>query len=142
MARELENFLSHTTHTSRFGVEGESIQSIDIVLYSKMEHTSTSGRGGASTYVISTGVRSGVISTGFIKIHHICVGGGNCSDSGNAKNAEDSIVLSSSLSYWGMTTNRMKEEILQQHMVCVIKKSGPKGSRELDTHHDNAIKAV
>ena len=80
MARELENLLSHTTHTSRFGVEGESIQSIDIVLYSKMEHNSTSGRGGASTYVISTGVRSGVISTGVITIHHIHVDDGNGDD--------------------------------------------------------------
>ena len=70
---------------------------IDIASSSKMEYTSTAGRGRASTGVISTGVRSGVIPTGGITIHHIHVGGGDVSDSDNASNADDSIVSSSSL---------------------------------------------
>ena len=75
---------------------------IDIVLSSKMEHTFTSGRGGSST---------GVISTGVITIHHIHVGNGNGtgSGSGNADNADDSIFLSSSLLYWRRTTKQTKE---------------------------------
>ena len=68
---------------------------------------------GVSTGVISTGVRSGVISTGVIPGHHICFGDGDGADSGNADDSEDSIVSSSSLSYWGETTKQTKEEILQ-----------------------------
>ena len=83
----------------RVGVEGESIKIIDIASYSKMEHTSKSRRGGASTGAIYTGVRSSVIYTGVITIHHIRVGGGYGYVSGNTKNADNAIVLSPSLSY-------------------------------------------
>ena len=61
-------------------MEGESISVIDISSSSKMEHTSTSERWGASTGVIYIGIRSGVISTGVITIHHIHVDDGNGDD--------------------------------------------------------------
>ena len=49
MARELENLLFPADQTLRVGVEGESIANIGIASSSKMEHTSTAGRVGAST---------------------------------------------------------------------------------------------
>ena len=72
---------------------------IYIASYLKMGHTSTARIRGASIGVIYTGVRSGVIPTRVIPIYHIRVGNGNGADSGNAKNADNSIVYSSSLSY-------------------------------------------
>ena len=91
-----------------------------------MEHISTTSRGGESNIVA-------------IPTHNICVGNGNDIGSGNsADNFENSTVLSSLLSYWGRTTKRMKEEILQHCVVCVISKRGPEGSRERDIHQVNA----
>ena len=57
MARELESILLPDTQTLRVGVEGDSTAIIDIEPSSKMEHTSTARRGGASRGVIYTGVR-------------------------------------------------------------------------------------
>ena len=94
-------------------MESKLIAIIDIVLSLKMEHTSTAERGRESTCVISTGIRSGVISKVVIPIHHIHVGDGDVADSGNANDSDDSIVSSSSSSYWKSTTKQMKEEILQ-----------------------------
>ena len=61
MATELRNLLSPDSQTSLVGVKGELISIIDISMSSKMEHTYTSRRVGASTGVISTSVRSAVI---------------------------------------------------------------------------------
>ena len=68
-------------------MEGESIAIIDISQYLKTKHTYTAGRGRAST---------GVIYTGVITIHHICIGDGDGDVTGsrNADNDEDSIVSS------------------------------------------------
>ena len=98
-----------------------------------MEHTPTDGRGWAST---------GVISTGIIAIHRICVGDGDSAASGNSGDADNSIASSSSSSYLGRPTKRTKEEILQQHVVCIKDKSGLKGAREPNTHHENATKVL
>ena len=95
-----------------------------------MEHISTTRRGGAST-------------TGAIPIYHICIGEGNNVGSSNGSgNADDSIVASSSSSYWGRTTKRTKEDILQCRVVCVKSKRGPKGSGERDINHANVTKAL
>ena len=110
-------------------MEGRFIAIIDIVSSSKKERNSTAGIGGASTGVISTVIRSSVISTGVIPIHHIRVGDGDGADSDNANNSDDAIVFSSSLSYWGRTNKQTKEEILLQCVVCVKNKRGPKVSR-------------
>ena len=59
------------------------ISIIDIVLSFNIEHTSTAGRGGAST--------------GVSPIHYIRVGDSEGSGIRNADSAEDSIILSSSL---------------------------------------------
>ena len=92
MARELENILSPAAWTSQVGVGGNLIEIIDIKLSSKMEHISTTGRGGAST-------------TGAITIHHIHLGEGDDVGSSNGANdAKNSIILSSSFLYWGQTT--------------------------------------
>ena len=123
-------------------MEGKSIAIVEIVSSSKMEHNSTDRRGGAPTAVISTGVRYGVISTGVILIHHICVGGGDGAISGNADDANYSIVSSSSLLYLRITINQTKEDILQRRVVCVKKKYAPKGPRECDIHHTKATKAL
>ena len=125
-------------------MEGETIEIIDIASSSNMEHTYKDGRGGAYTSVISTGVRSGVISTGIIFIHYIRVGDGNGACSVNADDADDddnSVVSSTSSSYWGRTTKRMKEEILQRNLMCVKNKRGPEGLRERGIHHANETKA-
>ena len=95
VVRELENLLLPAPQYSGFGVEGTAIAIIDITSSLKMEHTSTDGRGGASKYVIPTGV---------IPIHHIRVGNGNGAGSRNDDDADDSIVSSSSSLYWGRTT--------------------------------------
>ena len=92
-----------------------------------MEHTSTDGISVSSKGVIYTGIRSGVISTVGIPIHHIHVGDGDVADSGNANDSNYSIVSSSSSSYWKSTTKQMKEEILQWRVMCVKNKCGPKG---------------
>ena len=97
MAREFDNLLSPTSQTSRVEVGGESIAIIDIASSSKMENNSTSERGGSSTGLISTGVRSGVIYTGVITIHQIRVGDDDGDDSSKTNNADDYIVSSSSL---------------------------------------------
>ena len=103
---------------------------IDIASSLKMEHISTSGRGGS-------------FNIGAITTHHTCVGEGNDAGSINdANNFDNLIVLSSSSSYWGQTTNRTKEEIFQRHMVCVKSKRDPGGSREGSIHHTNATKAL
>ena len=133
VSRELENLLSPAPQTLRVRVEGESIAIIDIAFSSKMEHNSTAGREGSST---------GVISTGVIPIHHIRAGDGNGNVRGNADDADNIIVSSSSSSYWGRTTKLKKEEILQKCVVCVKSKRGPKGSRGSDIHHTNATKAL
>ena len=83
-----------------------------------------------------------VWNTGVITIHHIRVGDGNGAGSGNADDDDNSIVLSSSSSYWVRTTNRTKEEILQQCVVCVNNKRDPKGSRERNIHHAKALKDI
>ena len=125
---ELESFLLPAAWKLRVVVEGKSISIIDTVLSSKMEHISTSGKGGAST-------------TAAISIHHICVGEGNGVDSGNgAEYADDYIVSSSSLLYWGRKTKQMKGEILQCRVVCVKIKCFPEGSREQDIPHATATK--
>ena len=85
VSRELENLLSPADQTFQVGVEGKSIEIIYISLSLKMEHTSTTGRGGEYT--------------GVIPIHHICVGYGGGAGRGNTDDAENSIILSSSLSY-------------------------------------------
>ena len=100
MARELEFLLWPADQTSRAGKEIESGAIIDIALFSNMEHTSTSERGGAST---------GVISTVIIPVHYICLGDDNGTGSSNTDNSDDSIVSSSSLSYWRRTTKHTKE---------------------------------
>ena len=64
-------------------MEGELIAIIDIASSSKTENNSTVGRGGAYT---------GFIYTGIIPIHQIRVGDGYDADSGNADNADNSIV--------------------------------------------------
>ena len=110
-------------------MEGKLIEIIDIVMSLKMEHSSTTGRGVAST-------------TGDIPTHHICIGDRNDAISGNgAENSDNSIILSSSLSYWSRTTKRMKDKILQRRVVCVKRKRAPKGSKERDIHHGNATQA-
>ena len=114
-------------------MEGESIAIIDIASSLKMEHTSTSRIGGAST---------GVISTGVTPIHHICVDYGDGVGSGNAEDSDNSIVSSSSSSYRGRTTKQMKEDIFQQCVVCAKNKRGPKGSRERNIHHSNTTKSL
>ena len=98
-----------------------------------MEHNYTAGRGGAST---------GVIYTEVIPIHHIRVGDGDGAGSGNADNADNSIVSSPSSLYWGRTTKRTKEDILQLRVVCAKNKRWPKGSRERKIHHANATKTL
>ena len=99
VTRKLDNLLLPAPQTLRVGVQGESIAIIDIASSSKTEHTYTAGRGRESPGIIYTGVRSGVIPTRVIPIYHIRVGNGNGADSGNANNANNSIVYSSSLSY-------------------------------------------
>ena len=79
VARELENLLLPAPWTPRKILEGESIVIIDISLYFNMEHTSTAGRGGLST---------GVIYTGIILNHYICISDGNDSGSSNTDDAE------------------------------------------------------
>ena len=140
--KELGNLFSPANKTLRVGVEGDFIAIIDIASSLKMEHTSTDGRRGASTDVISTSVRSGVISTEIIPIHHIFVGDGNDADIGKDNNAENYIFSSSSLSYWLSTTKRTKEKILQQRVVCVKNKCGPKDSWECNIHHSKSTKAL
>ena len=85
MSRELENLLSPADQTLKVGVEGKLIAFIYISSSLKIEHNSTAGRGGQYTGVIPT--------------HHICVGDGDCAGRGNADDADNSIILSSSLSY-------------------------------------------
>ena len=135
MARELDNILFPASQISQVGVEGKTIAIIDVAFSSKMEHTSTDGRWGAST---------GVIYTGVISIHHICVGDGNGDGAGssNVDDANNYIVSSSSLLYWGRTTKQTKEEIFQQCVVCVKNKRGPEGSRERKIHHAKSTKAL
>ena len=95
-----------------------------------MKHNSTSRRGGEST-------------TGDIPIHHIHVGDGDDADSGNGADDDgDSIVSSSSFSYWGCATNQTKEEILQHRFMCAKSKHGPEGSRERNICYCNATKAL
>ena len=142
LKRELKKLLSPAPQTSQVGVEGKLIAMIDIASSSNMEHTSTAGRVGASTGVSYIGVSSGVIYTGFITIHHINVVDGNVANSGNVNDADNSIVWSSSLSYWWRTTKQTKEEILQHRVVCVKKKRDPEGSRKRDIHHANATKVI
>ena len=100
-------------------MESEYIAGINIALSSKMEHNTTAGRGLVST---------GVISTGNIPIHHICIGDNNGAGSGNSDDSENSIVSSSSSLYYGRTTKKTKEESFQQRVVCVKNKCGPEGS--------------
>ena len=107
-----------------------------------MEHTSTTGIGGASKGVIITGVGYGVISKGVIPIRHICVSDEDGADSGNSNDADNTIISSLSLLYWGRTTKRTKEEILQRHVVCVKDKHVPEGSRERKIRHANAMKVI
>ena len=133
VARELENILFPAHQNSRVGVEGELIAIIDNASSSKTEHTSTSGIGGAST---------GIISTGVITIHHIHIGDGNGTSGGKTDNADDSIFSSSYFSYWGRTTKQTKEDILQRYVVCAKTKRAPKGSRERNIHHAKATKAL
>ena len=122
VASKLESLLLPADRTSRFGVEGRSIEIIDIALSSKMEHNSTTRRGGASI-------------TGDITIHHINDGDGNDAVRGNgADDAENSIVLSSSLFYWVHTTKITNEEILQRCVVCV------KSKRESEVNIIRAVK--
>ena len=71
-------------------MEGESIEIIDIASSSKIEHTPKSGIWGVSI---------GVIYTGVIPIHHICVGDGDGACRGNTEDADDFIILSSSFFY-------------------------------------------
>ena len=95
-----------------------------------MEHNSTTGRGGES-------------NTGPIPIHHIRFGYGNDIGSGNVADDDDySIILSSSSSYWGRTTKKMREDILQCRVVCVNSKRVPEGSRGRNICHKNATKAI
>ena len=95
-----------------------------------MKHNSTSGRGGEST-------------TGAITIHHIHIGNGYDSGSGNgAEDADNYIVSSSSPSYWGCTTKQKNEDILQHRVVCVKRKRVPEDYNERDIHHGNATKAL
>ena len=115
---------------------------IDIASYLKIGHTSTARIRGASIGVISTGVRSVVISTVVIPIQHIHIGDGNGTDSGNANNADNYTVLSSSSLYWRRTTKQTKEYILRRRVVCVKNKRVPGGSRECEIHHTNTTKAL
>ena len=103
-------------------MEGESVAVIDIESSSKMEHNSTSERGGASTGIIFTGVRSGVISAGVIPVHHIRVGDGDGTDSGKANNSYDSIVLSSSFHIGGGLLTKLRR-ISSNDVWCVSKTS-------------------
>ena len=105
---------------------------------SQTEHTSTDGRGGEYTCIISTGV---------IPIHHIRVddgdgAGSRNTDSENGDDAENSVLLSSSSSYWGRTTKLTKDEIPQQRVVCVKSKRGYKVSSNHNLNHANAEKAL
>ena len=130
VARQLYNFLLPAARTSRFGVEGKSIAIIDISSSSKMEHISTTGRGGASTTVAIT-------------IHPIRVGEGN--EVGKRKwiwQCWNPIVLSSSSLYWGLTNKQTKEEILQHCVVCVKRKHGTEGSSKCNIHHANTTKSL
>ena len=132
VVRELENLLSPAARTLRVGVESKWIVIIDIAWSMKIEHTSTFGRGGAST---------GVIYIGVIPIHHIIwVFYGNGAGSGKSGDSDNSIVSSSSLSYRVRTTNFTKEDILQRRLVCVKNKHGPGCSRERNIHHASATK--
>ena len=80
---------------------------------------------------------TGVISTGFIPIHHIRIGDNNGANSGNYDDSDNSIVSSSYSLYFGRTTKQTKEKILQQRVVCVKKKLGPKDSTYHNIHHTN-----
>ena len=95
---------------------GKTISIINIVSSSKMEHTSTSVIGGVST---------GIIYIGVIPIYHTRVGDYDVAGKGNADDAENSIISSSSSSYWGRNTKRTKEEIVQRRAVCVNKNRSP-----------------
>ena len=111
-------------------MEGKLITIVDISSSSKMGHVSTTGRGGAST-------------TGAILTHHICVGEGGDFGSGNgAKDADNSIVFSSSLSHWVQTTKQMKEYIIKFSVVFIKSNRGSEVSREHDIHHANATKVI
>ena len=123
MDRELKKLLLTAPQNLRVGVEDKSVSIIDIVSSSKMEHTSTYIRGRASTGLISTGITSCVISTGFITINHIHVRGCNSAYIGNTNVSGYSIISTSSSLYWGRTTKKTKEKILQQRVVCVKNKS-------------------
>ena len=126
--REPENLLSPAAWTLQVGVEGESIAIIDIELSSNMEYTSTAVRRGAST--------------GVIPIHHISVGDGDGAGSGNADNADNYIVSSSSSPYWSRTTKWTKEETVKWHVICANNKRRPEGSRERNIHHDKVTKEL
>ena len=91
VARKLDNILLPAAWTDK------SIAVINIASSSRMEHISTTGKRRAST-------------TGNILFHHICVGEGAYVGSGNgANNANNSIVFSTSLLYWGKTTDKKKD---------------------------------
>ena len=78
---ELENFLSPAAWTLRVGVEGKSIEIIDITSSSKMEHISTTGRGVAS-------------NKGAIPTHNIRVGEGDDVGSGNGTSDAENFIVS------------------------------------------------
>ena len=82
-------------------------------------------------------------TTGAITNHNVCFGGDKDTVSRNGPDdADDSIVLSSSLPYWGRTTKQVKDDILQRHVVYIKSKHVPKVLRERDIHHGNAMKAI
>ena len=116
--------------TPRVGVLVKLIATTDVASSSKMTHISTTGRGR-------------VYFTGAITIHNICVGEGDDNARINrADNADNSIVSSSSSSYWGRTTNQTKEDILQRCVLCIKSKCDPESSREHNIHHANTTKAL